>query len=364
MRPAIRLLAILTCVAGVAHAEAPARRAPAPANPAPKPQTPTKAPPKDPLANTTMLPAIQVESLTLTPIVATVPPDPKGKIDVLVLDEAMAAKKVRIREIADESVNDLTFINKSEQPVFILAGEVIIGGKQDRIIGANTIIPANTTQSVPVFCVEHGRWDNSSKEFTTAKALAHGRLRGKASYEAQGAVWQEVAAKNQKRKTTNDTDTYRKVAQQQSDGSNAGYTKKIGEALAKIPPADRARMVGYVIALNGKVATVDMFQSPRLFRKLETKLLKSYVTEAIDIVASKDAKPPTKQMVYDFIDDAEKAPEERAYDTAASSTMRKSGVNAGKARVMMLLKSKASAGQPPAAAPADEDAVYLNYQAK
>ena len=70
--------------------------------------------------------------------------------------------------------------------MFLLAGEVILGGKQDRIIGQNTIIAANTTQSVPVFCVEHGRWteQESGTVFHSAHALAHGRLRGKAAIAA------------------------------------------------------------------------------------------------------------------------------------------------------------------------------------
>src|SRR6185295_18866754 len=102
---------------------------------------------------TALLAPIQVDSLTLTPIVATGAADATGD-QLLVLDEAMAARKVKIREISDGSVNSLTFVNSAAQPVFVLAGEVIIGGKQDRIIGRNTVIPANTTQEVPVYCVE------------------------------------------------------------------------------------------------------------------------------------------------------------------------------------------------------------------
>ncbi|HLL25299.1 MAG TPA: DUF6569 family protein [Kofleriaceae bacterium] len=308
------------------------------------------APAKDPLAGTRLLESIQVDSLTLTPIVATAPTS--SKTDVLVLDEAMASNKVRIKELASEDVNSLTFINKSQQPVFLLAGEVIIGGKQDRIIGMNTIIPANTTQTVPVFCVEHGRWDNSSKEFTSAKALAHGRLRGKASFAAQGDVWSEVADKNERRKTKSSTDTYRQIAQQQTDGSLKTWQKRVDQALAKVPAADRANMIGYVVALNGKVATVDMFQSPTLFKKLESKLVTSYVTEAVDLVATKDAKPPTPKQVYEFIDDAEQAAEESAYSTRAAKSLKKSGRVTGKAKVV------------DAAAPDSAPAVYQNYQAK
>ncbi|TMQ06991.1 MAG: hypothetical protein E6J91_36755 [Deltaproteobacteria bacterium] len=330
--------------------------------------TPKSPPPpqagKDPAAlsdHTALLAPIQVQSLTLTPIVATGPAG-TDEDQLLVLDEAMAAKQVRIQEIADGSVNSLTFINKAGHPVFVMAGEVIIGGKQDRIIGRNTVIPPNTTQAVPVYCVEHGRWTGETKEFTTAKALAHGRLRGKASYAAQQDVWNEVSAKNAARKTTNASDTYRKVAQQQSDGTLAEMEKQVDAALGKLPAADRSRMVGYAVALNGAVATVDVFGSPALFKKVETKLVRSYLTEAVDIAVARDIKPPTATDVKTFMADADKSAEQKSYDTSAAETVVGSGMRASKAKVgYKLRKAPPNAeAKPDKAAPT----VYENYQAK
>jgi hypothetical protein len=275
-----------------------------------------------------------------------------------VLDEAMAQHKVKIRELGDGSVNALSFVNSADKPVFVMAGEVILGGKQDRIIGRNTVIPAKTTLDVPVFCVEHGRWDGKTKDFTTAKALAHGRLRGRASYAEQQDVWNEVAAKNKARKTENASDTYRKVAQQQSDGTLTTMEQQIDQALAKLPEADRARMVGYAVALNGAVATVDVFGSPALFKKLEAKLVRSYLTEAIDVAAAKDVKPPTQADIKAFIADAEQAQEQPSYDTDAASTAIKRGAHAAKARV----EYKAAKGTPAAPATAPAKPVYENYQ--
>jgi hypothetical protein len=311
---------------------------------------------------TALLEPIQVESLSLTPIVATAAGLKDAKDDgLLVLDEAMAAKKVQIREIAEGSVNSLTFVNQADHPVFVLAGEVILGGKQDRIIGRNTVIPAKTTQAVPVYCVEHGRWDGTTKDFATGKALAHGRLRGRASYAAQRDVWNEVAAKNVQRKTTSASDTYRRVAQQQSDGTLATMEKQVDAALAKIPAADRERMVGFAVALNGAVATVDLFGSPTLFKKLETKLVRSYLTEAIDVAARKDAAPPSAGDVKAFMADADKAAEQKSYDTDAAETVINTGTRAFKARVGYK-KRPGPAATPAADAPA-APTVYQNYQA-
>jgi hypothetical protein len=328
-----------------------------------------KQPPlsKDALSErTALLAPIQVESLTLTPIVAAPAGTATGKDEILlVLDEAMAQNQVKIQEIAEGNVNGLRFVNRADHPVFVMAGEVIIGGKQDRIIGRNTVIPANTTQEVPVYCVEHGRWDGTTKEFSSARALAHGRLRGQASYAAQQDVWNEVSAKNKARKTQSASDTYRKVAQQQSDGTLATMENQVDAALARIPAADRARMVGYAVALNGAVATVDVFGSPTLFKKLETKLVRSYLTDAVDIAAQKDVKPPTPADVKSFMADADKAAEQKSYDTAAAATVIHSGERASKAKVDYKRRPAADAHPGAATPPASAaPALYENYQAR
>jgi hypothetical protein len=332
---------------------------PAPA-PGPKPPpTPAPAEPQSLIDRAKMLEPIQVESLTLTPMVSTdklVAADD----DLLVLDETMPKKLVKIVEFDEGNVNSLTISNKADHPVFLLAGEVIIGGKQDRIIGRNTIIPAKKIQEVPVFCVEHGRWEAETKEFASAKALAHGRLRGRASFDSQQAVWDEVAAKNVARKTESSTDTYRKVASEQSDGSLTGkWEHRVDDALAKIAPDDRARIVGFAVAVNGKVATVDMFQSPALFKKLESKLVRSYITDAIDVATNKAAKQPTAADVKAFVADAEKAKSEASYATDDGDTSIKKGDHAAKARVMYK-----KAGVSPSAAAPPAAAVYETYQAR
>jgi len=331
------------------------------ANPGDFAKAPTApAPPPKPTAlstNSKLLAPIQVESLTLTPIIKTDAVTEKG--DLLVLDEAMSKKLVRIHEVAEGNVNNLTLTNNADQPLFLLAGEVIIGGKQDRIIGSNTIIPAKKTQTVPVFCVEHGRWEGQTKEFTTAKALAHGRLRGRANFDTQSDVWAEVSAKNELRKTKSSTDTYRKVATQQADGTLGSWEKQVTAAIAKLPAEDQQKLVGFAVSLNGKVASVDVFDSPNLFKKLQNKLVRSYITDAIDVKKAKDIKPPTEGQVKDFIADAEKAKEEYSFGTDLSDSSLQKGGHAAKAKVMY--KPSKSAGSAP---PAEAKPVFETYQAR
>lgn len=300
------------------------------------------------LSDTRLLDPIRVDSLTLTPIESTRPAASDGG-DLIVLDEATAKKLVRIAETGE--VNELTLTNDASKPLFLLAGEVVLGGRQDRIIGRNTIIPAKTTQAVPVYCVEHGRWTGDTSEFKSSGALAHGKLRGKASFEGQSDVWDEVHDKNAKRKTTNDTDTYRQVAQQETAGAIAKLDAKVTSALGKLPAADRGRLVGFAVAINGQIQTVDVFQSHALFAKLQDKLVRSYLADAIDVPADAHAKTPTAADIQTFVADAGKAEAEQSYDTKAAHTYVQKGDHADAAKVTL---------EPRASAPA----VYETVEAK
>lgn len=261
--------------------------------------------------------------LSLMPIVV----DAKaaaGARSYMVLDEGMARKKVVIHETEDGgTVSQLVLENTSDQPLFLMAGEVIIGGKQDRIIGRDTILPARTKEGVPVFCVEHGRWSGRKATFESAGALAHTELRKQAKFKGQSEVWKEVSVKNEKRALKNDTDTYRHVAQGGGDvkKSIGAYEKHFAAALARHPR--RTQMVGYVVAVNGQVVAVESFASPSLFAKLEPKLLRSYYVEAIDRPVQAAYKPASPKQAAEFVARAKAARvnQKRALENAASETM-------------------------------------------
>src|SRR6202158_6485128 len=70
------------------------------------------------------------------------------------------------------SVNQLVLINRSKRPLLLLAGELVSGGKQDRIIGKDRIVPVGAEPlPLDVFCVEHGRWTGSSSQFSASKTI-------------------------------------------------------------------------------------------------------------------------------------------------------------------------------------------------
>lgn len=75
------------------------------------------------------------------------------------LKDALEKKKVIITESNRGEVNTLFIENISKDTVMVLSGEVVQGGKQDRMIAQDFILyPRSGKKDVSVFCVEHGRW--------------------------------------------------------------------------------------------------------------------------------------------------------------------------------------------------------------
>jgi hypothetical protein len=199
------------------------------------------------------------------------------------------------------SVNELSLINKSGKKLMLLAGEVIVGGKQDRIVQDDVVIPpVSVPISLNVFCVEHGRWSQrtsaevsggggapapviapsgarKSENFYSLGAVAHPTLRAAAQdKKQQSEVWKEVGENNAKLGTANGTDTYQQVY----------ASKKVADSVESYVSALRGQMtgpgvVGVIVARNGEVVWADVFASPALFARYWPKLLKSYAVEAL-----------------------------------------------------------------------------------
>ena len=221
--------------------------------------------------------------LTIFPLTTKTPQTDPG---YRLLDDAIAAGALVVHE-TDQSgqVSELRISYTGKDPVYAMAGELLLGGKQDRIVAAPTIIPPGATQfAVSVFCVEHGRWaDKGTLKFGSGKRLAHTSLRQMAHKQSQTAVWAEVAKTNEKRGTKNASDTYRSAINDKA--RNAKVDQAVKAVLARTRKVES--MVGLLVAVNGEAIAFDRFDSPGLYRKLEPKLVRSSVAEAFDVKAAK-----------------------------------------------------------------------------
>ena len=123
------------------------------------------------------------------------------EVDYITLDEGLKSKQIIITEQkGGGSVPKLIIENKGDRPLYIMAGEVVYGGKQDRIIDRDIIIVEHSKpQPLEVLCVESGRWNKKTVHFSSSKSLAQLSVRQAAGVKrSQGKVWAKVAKQNMK----------------------------------------------------------------------------------------------------------------------------------------------------------------------
>ena len=225
-----------------------------------------------------------------------------------------------VDQVADSAeVNRLMIRNTSNKPLYLLPGEVISGGNQDRTIAEEVVIkPSEKAISIDVYCVEGGRWEQRDAEETIelVRALVEtddgeesegdasaddekikklvkreqrghfvaiaGQLnrKGRLAVQAkkgQGEVWREVDKLNAKSGNQNDSANF---AKNYADGEIQKKLEKYLKACEE-PIAKRPQVVGVVVAVNGKIQAADVFESTPLFLKFWPKLVKGYSLDAL-----------------------------------------------------------------------------------
>ena len=289
-----------------------------------------------------VLEPIRHGNLTVFPVVAA---KSYSTNEFLTLDEGLRSGEVIVTEAGSVQglvrrqspsgfrhdgavVNSLVLMNDSKRPLLLLAGEIVTGGKQDRVIGKDRIVPAESDPiDLSVFCVEPGRWVATSEHFGASEArygknvfhgsaspapmaiMAQPSVRGKAMGDKdQNQVWNEVnkqrsemtvavaGATPQAATDIGQTSSYAKV------NENAEVKKQV-EAVAR--PIEQSyqsligqlrdrNAVGVVVAVNGRIIWADVFASTDLLGKYWPKLVRSYASEAI-VTRAKEMEVTEKQ---------------------------------------------------------------------
>jgi hypothetical protein len=212
-----------------------------------------------------------------------------------VLKTALNQPKFRISEHKpfgrrDDSgaVNQLTVENKLPTAVFLMSGDVVQGGKQDRAIGEDQIIAANSIKNIPVFCVEQGRWTYHNDQpaenprgdriaaFSGYYNVASNGVRKSIKSGNQQAVWDMVAEVTSSNEAESDSKAY--AALETSDkfkNSREAYLEAFNEDLIT------ENTIGIIIASGNEIIGTDVFGHPALLKKTYEALLHGYITDAI-----------------------------------------------------------------------------------
>jgi hypothetical protein len=233
----------------------------------------------------------------------------------LTLQEALEQKKVIVYET--QSVNELAIENLSSEDVYVQSGDIVKGGKQDRMMAQDFIVPPKSGRMpISAFCVEHGRWSGRGNEragvfSSSADAVVTREIKLAAkSSNSQGAVWENVRLAQDKlsqnvgirvNSTVSASSLQLAVENARVQATADSYIK----ALANIVNRDDD-VIGYVFAINGDVNSADVYSSNALFRKLWPKLLKANTVEAIAQLQKETFKPASTDHAKAFLNEAEK----------------------------------------------------------
>jgi hypothetical protein len=278
----------------------------------------SNAPPSRPEGGWRLLDPVTYENISIFPVVTSSSEDTRP---FLTLDEGLSTGEVIVSEQGaaglarrrdgrpapqyntGASVNQLVLINRGKRALLLLAGELVSGGKQDRIIAKDRIVaPGAEPLPLDVFCVEHGRWSSGS-EFAASKTIVHPSVREQAAVkQSQTDVWAAVtsgstaqaarAAPQARLSADNLNGVLREEAPTQSY-DKIYKSKRVGGSVDSLVEVIQKRfvkatsglkgehVVGVVVAYGGEVAWSDIFASADLFDRYWSKLLRSYAVEAL-----------------------------------------------------------------------------------
>ena len=210
-----------------------------------------------------------------------------------------------IKEVSGgASVNDLLVVNPTPHNVLLYEGEEVLGAQQNRTFDVSVLVAAGARLTVPVSCVEAGRWDGSRAEesFAPAPQAAYPALRRMKNAQAQlrlaggaiaradqSAVWEEVEAKRSRHGAASATGAMHDVFEHRRSG------------LDDLVAAVRLRpgQCGAIVALGGQVDVADHVSRPEVFATLHGPLVQGY---ALDALEAREAPAPSVDAVQDWLD--------------------------------------------------------------
>lgn len=238
--------------------------------------------------------------------------------DYKLLADALADGTLKISEIdSGGNVPTLLAHNTGAVPVLAMAGDVVNGGKQDRVITQDTLIPrSDEPQPIAVNCVERSRWSAGDQGL----AFSYGgksevALRKTVQVDkSQGSTWSKVSELNALRDQAPETGTYR------ASLTDRETKAAVDAGLARLAPVQDERGVGVVVALRGDFETAELYDNPAIFARSRGDLLRSLVLDAHGQGALTETHAaPSAQAAADWVVAARSARVEQTVAQPASS---------------------------------------------
>jgi hypothetical protein len=221
--------------------------------------------------------------------------EPENHLDYMAFDEGITSGQIVVQELAAGSVPTLQVRNLGDRWTFLLAGELVAGGKQSRTVREDALLPPHSAAwiNLPVYCIEQRRWSEPG-EFNSAKAAAPNSLRSGINQDYdQTRVWTEAKRAQESAGVSSPTDDVTSVYTDPKTAARIdGMTARI---IRRIP---RREYVGLVVAHGRQIVSADLFANSTLYSKLYEKVIRSHVAEMFD---KDDPAHPTAEEARAFL---------------------------------------------------------------
>lgn len=205
--------------------------------------------------------------------------------------EVRASGLVEVGEVGGGSVPNLQVVNRTDQAVLLVEGEVLGGLRQTRTLNTTVLIPAHAVVTVPVACVEAGRW-GAARPFDREAFHASPRVRhtknlgiearaaaGGGLYADQGLVWAAVDEDMALHGVTSPTRSHAEAHHRRAGDMEA--------LIRRLRPVEGQR--GILALVGGRPVALDVFDRAETLSALWHALVGSYAADALLAEAAADA---------------------------------------------------------------------------
>jgi hypothetical protein len=193
------------------------------------------------------------------------------------LSEGLANGTLAVREREEGVVSELVLRNSGDTYTFLLAGELVLGGKQNRLLRQDVLLPPRSGDViVSVYCGQKGRW-TSPDRFESKQSVAPSSLRQRAMAGApQADVWGGIGENTRRLDAASASEDLQQVYETPAvREALADYRAKVVDYLR------RRQAVGFVVARYGQIVGAEAFRSASLFERLRGQLIDSYAVDCI-----------------------------------------------------------------------------------
>lgn len=223
---------------------------------------------------------------------------------------------IEVREVNDSgSVNNLIVLNSSEYFIFFSDGDILAGAKQNRVLNSSVLLAPHSKTSIPVSCVEQGRWHHISPNFKTTDYSAPVRLRASKSESVnenlrcemgfaaeQGMVWNEVSDYHSRHNISSNT----KNLSDMYDIKKNDFDSFIN-SFSSVSEAN-----GIAVFVNKNLLLIEAFNRTAIFNEYFKKILRGVAAEAFYLKSENTTMPDTELRfkIESHFDEIEKLPKQ------------------------------------------------------